>query len=88
MNVTTISDLRKNTKKYFDRVVADQDVLVVSRGQGKSVVVMTMEQYNNMDATDYLNSSKVNREHLERGMANVKAGKTFVKTMEELRQYE
>jgi antitoxin YefM len=86
MNVTTISDLRKNTKKYLDQIVQDDDILVLSRSGGKSVVIMPMRLFNTgMDATAYLNSSKANREHLEKGIADIKAGRTAAKTTEELR---
>ena len=89
MNVTNVSDLRKNTKKYLDRIVEDDDILILSRNKGKSVVIMTMDRFNSgMDTTAYLNSSKINREHLEKGMADIKAGRTFVKTEKELRKYE
>jgi antitoxin YefM len=89
MNVTTISDLRKNAKKYVDQVVNDDDIVVLSRPKGKVVVMVTMERFSQgMDTTAFLNSSKANREHLERGMADVEAGRTFKKSMAELKQYE
>jgi antitoxin YefM len=88
MNVATISDFRKNTKRYLDTMIKDNDILVISRAEGRSVVMMPLDRYNDMDTTDYLNSSKANREWLEKSMAELKAGKTIKKTMEELRQYE
>ncbi len=88
MQVTSISDFRKNTKRYIDQMIADEDILVISRTQGKSVVVMLLDRYNDMDTTDYLNSSKANREWLEKGLAEARAGKTIKKTLEELRAYE
>jgi antitoxin YefM len=88
MIVATISELRKNAKQYFDQIVEDQDILVISRGKGRSIVAMPLDRFNDMDTTDYLNSSKANREHLEKGIAQDRAGKTIKKTMEELRQYE
>ncbi len=88
MNVASISELRKNTKKYLDQIVNDQDILVVSRSKGKSVVVLPMERFNDMDTTDYLNSSKANRERLEESIAQARSGKLIKKTLEELKQYE
>ena len=89
MKVTTVSDLRKNAKRYLDQVVEDDDVLVVSRPKGESVVIVGMDRFSQgMDTTALLMSSKANREHIERGISDVRAGRTVKKTMEELRKYE
>lgn len=88
MKVTSISDFRKDAKKYFDQVINDQDILVIARSNGQSIVAMALEKYNSMTETDYLNSNPANRQHLEEGMAQARAGKTTKKTIEELRQYE
>jgi antitoxin YefM len=36
---------------------------------------MSLSQYNSQAETDYLNSTKANREHLEKSIAQAKAGK-------------
>ncbi len=88
MNVTTISQLRKNAKQYLDKVVDNQDILVVARNNGQSVIVMPLERYNAMSETEYLNSNPANRRHLEASIAEARAGKFIQKTIEELKQYE
>lgn len=88
MNVTTISEFRKNSKKFIDQMFKNEDILVISRSKGKSAIMMPIDRYNEMDATDYLNSSKANREWLEKGMAQARTGKTIKKTIEELKKYE
>ena len=75
MNVTTISKFRKNSKSYFDQVIDDQDTLLITRNDGQTVVVMSLSQYNSQVETDYLNSTKANREHLEKSIAQARAGK-------------
>jgi antitoxin YefM len=75
MNVTTISKFRKNSKSYFDQVIEDQDTLLITRNDGQALVLMTLEDFNSKAETDYLNSSKANRERLERSIADAKAGK-------------
>jgi len=75
MNVTSISKFRKDAKAYFDQVIDDKDVLFITRNDGQTVVVMTLDQYNSQIETDYLNSSFANREHLEKSMASLRAGK-------------
>ena len=75
MNVTSISKFRKDAKSYFDRVIDDKDVLLITRNDGQTVVVMTLDQYNSKVETDYLNSNPANRRHLEKSIASLRAGK-------------
>jgi antitoxin YefM len=75
MNVTSISKFRKEAKAYFNQVIDDKDVLLITRNDGQTVVVMTLDQYNSQVATDYLNSSPKNRKHLEKSMASLRAGR-------------
>lgn len=75
MNVTSISNFRKDAKVYFDQVIENKDVLLITRNDGQTVVVMSLDQYNSKAETDYLNSSPANRKHLEKSMASLHAGK-------------
>jgi antitoxin YefM len=84
MNVTSISNLRKNTKKYFDQVANDQEIVIVGRANGGSVVLVSLDMYNQLDATEYLNSSKANRLRLLHSIEQARAGKVIPKTPEEL----
>lgn len=75
MNVTSISNFRKDAKAYFDQVIDDKDILLITRNDGQTVVVMTLDQYNSQVETDYLNSSFANRKHLESSMTSLRTGK-------------
>ena len=75
MNVTSISKFRKDAKSYFDQVIDDKDVLLITRNDGQTVVVMTLDQYNSKVETDYLNSNPANRKHLKKSIASLRAGK-------------
>ncbi len=75
MNVTTISKFRKDAKNYFDQVIDDQDILLITRNDGQALVVMSLDQYNSQAETDYLNRSPANRKHLEESLAEMRAGK-------------
>lgn len=81
MNVTSISKFRKKAKSYFDQVIKDHDVLLITRNDGETVVVMTLEQYNAKAETDYLKSNPVNRKHLEESLASMCAGKLQAHTL-------
>lgn len=88
MNVTSISDFRKDTKKYFDQVVDNYDDLIVLRSDGKKVVIIPFDTYNSIKETEYLLNNSANARHLEKSMAQLRAGKVIKKTMAELRSYE
>jgi antitoxin YefM len=71
MNVTSISKFCKDAKAYFDQVIDDKDILLTTRNDGQTVVVMMLDQYNSQVETDYLNSSPANRKRLEKSMASL-----------------
>ena len=81
MNVTTISEFRKNTKKYIDNIIEEQDILVIARNDNRSIVLMPLDQYNGMTETEYLLSSPENAKRLLRSLADAKAGKVFKKAL-------
>jgi len=51
------------------------DIVVVSRGKEKNIVVMSLEEYNSIQGTLHLNSSKINRRRLEESIDEMKKGK-------------
>lgn len=70
-------------KSYIDQVTDNHDTLIVN-GNGKTVVVMSLDDYNEMDATDYLLSTPANKKMLDRALTQSAEGKFITKTMEEL----
>ncbi len=81
MLVANISDFRKDIKKYFDGVVNDFQTLIINRGKD-TVVVMSLEEYNSLNATHHEMSSKANKEWLDASIESMKAGRTV--TLEKL----
>lgn len=57
---TTLSDLRRDLKSYVNQVVDEGEIIVVNRGRRKGVVVMSLDQFNTLDATQWLTSSAAN----------------------------
>ncbi len=76
MNVTTISRFRANAKKFFDDVINNDDILIITRNDGQSLVTMPLEKYNSLTETDYLLSNEANAERLMKSYKNALAGKS------------
>ena len=51
MLTTTISDFRKDIKQYLDRVTENFEILIINRGKDSGVVIMSLDEYNSLNAT-------------------------------------
>ncbi|MFV0539947.1 MAG: type II toxin-antitoxin system Phd/YefM family antitoxin [Aestuariibaculum sp.] len=57
MQITTVSDFRKDIKTYLDRVVKNFETLIINRGKDSGIVVMSLQEYNALMATNHELSS-------------------------------
>lgn len=73
MNAVNYSDLRQHLKKYLDHVYHDHESLIITRKNNENVVILSVDEYNALNETQYLLSSKKNAEHLERSLAELRA---------------
>ena len=74
-------------KTYVDLVVDDNETVIIPRGTepNSGMVLMSLSEYNSIKETEFLLSSKANRERLLASIRQLEAGKDLVtKTMEEL----
>ena len=88
MKTVNYSELRNKLKSNLDMVCEDHETLIVHRPGGKSVVMMSLEEYNSQMETEFLLTSSKNREHLEESIGQLKNGETIKVTIEELKSYE
>ena len=79
MIIATYTDLRSNLKDYLDRVVKDSDNVIVNRGNGSAVVIMSMEEYESMVETAYIMSQPDLVEAVRQGDEDVKNGNYFAR---------
>ena len=84
MITATYTDLRSNLKDYLDRVVNDSDNVIVNRGNGSAVVIMSMEEYESMVETAYVMSQPDLVEAIRQGDDDVKNGNYEVVNVDEL----
>ena len=81
MVVTNISDFRKDIKSYFDRVSINFETLIINRGKDSGIVVISLEEYNSLMATNYELSSRANENRLDSAIEKLKNGKSFSKDL-------
>jgi len=65
MRVVNYTEFRKNLTENLNRVNDNEEIVVVSRSKGKNVVVMSLEEYNSIQETLHLLSSKTNQKRLD-----------------------
>ena len=75
MEVLNYTEFRKNLTENLNKVTQDSEVIVVSRGKGKNVVVMSLDEYNAFKETIYLTSTKTNRKRLDDAIEEMEKGK-------------
>jgi antitoxin YefM len=81
MLTTTISDFRKDIKRYLDRVTKDFETLIINRGKDSGVVIMSLDEYNSLSATQYELSSKTNEKRLDSAIEKLRNGTSFQKEL-------
>jgi len=81
MLTTTISDFRKNIKKYLDRVTENFETLIINRGKDNGVVIISLDEYNSLYATQHELSSKINEQRLDSAIEKLRKGESFQKDL-------
>jgi antitoxin YefM len=81
MLTTTISDFRNNIKKYLDTVTENFETLIINRGKDQGVVIMSLDEYNSLNATRHELSSRKNEQRLDAAIQKLKEGKSFTKEL-------
>lgn len=81
MLITSVSDFRKDIKRYLDSVSKNFETLIINRGKGSGIVVMSLEEYNSLMATNYELSSRKNEIRLDSAIEKLKDNKSFSKDL-------
>ncbi|MFU2093818.1 type II toxin-antitoxin system Phd/YefM family antitoxin [Ornithobacterium rhinotracheale] len=81
MLVTNISEFRKDLKSYLNKVAKNFETLIINRGKESAIVVLSLDEYNSLMATNYELSSRKNEQHLDAAIAKLKSGESFEKTL-------
>jgi antitoxin YefM len=83
MLTTTLSEFRKDIKRYFDNVTQNVETLIINRGKDNGIVIMSLAEYNSLCATQHEMSSKVNERRLDSAIEKLKSGNSTGKYLME-----
>jgi antitoxin YefM len=75
MRVVNYTEFRNQLAENLNLVNDDGDIVIVSRSKEKSVVVMSLDEYNSIQETLYLTSTKANRKQLDVAIEEMNKGK-------------
>ena len=85
MLAVNYSTIRENLKTYCDRVTDNNETVIVTRKGEKNVVIISLDEWNSLQKAarnaEYLGK-------LDRAIADIKAGRGVVKSIEELEAME
>lgn len=81
MLTTTLSDFRKNIKRYFDNVTQNFETLIINRGKDNGVVIMSLAEYNALCTTQHELSSRENEKRLDSAIEKLKSGNSSAKNL-------
>ena len=85
MLAVNYSTIRENLKTYCDRVTDNNETVIVTRTGEKNVVIISLDEWNSLQKAarnaEYLGK-------LDRAIADIKAGRVVVKSIEELEAME
>ena len=84
MLTTTITDFRKDIRKYLDSVTNNFETLIINRGKDSGVVVISLDEYNALCTTQHEFSSKANEKRLDSAIEKLKSGSSFQKDLIDL----
>lgn len=75
MRTANYTELRKNLKEHIDAVIADNDALIVDRGNNTGVVMISLEEYNSIKETEYIMSNPEVLADIQQSLQEISEGK-------------
>jgi antitoxin YefM len=74
MNAVTYSQVRSDLAKTMDRVCDDHSPIIITRKSQRSVVMISLEDYQALEETTYLLRSPKNARRLLESIAELQSG--------------
>lgn len=84
MNVLNYTEFRNSMKPILDSVVFDSETVIVNRGEKNNAVIISLNEYNAIQETLHLLSSKNNAQRIYDAIARDKKNQFSKKPLKEL----
>lgn len=84
MLAVNYSTIRENLKSYCDKVNDDSETVIITRKDNKNVVMMSLDEYNNMQENLKILKDPEYFIKLYQSIKQLEDGKVVMKTTEEL----
>ena len=81
MLIASVSVFRKDIKSYLDRVSKNFETLIINRGKDSGIVVMSLDEYNALVATNHELSSRKNEARLDAAIEKLNNKNSFTKDL-------
>ena len=75
METISSTKLRRNLKNVLERVEADREPVLITRGKSGSAVLLSLQDYCSLEETDYLLRSPGNAARLRKSILDARKGK-------------
>jgi antitoxin YefM len=79
MLTATISDFRRDMKSYVKKVTENFETLIINRGKSEGVVLISLNEYNSLMATQHELSSAKNEKRLDAAIEKLNQNNSFEK---------
>lgn len=84
MRTTSYSELRRNLAAMLDRVTADHEPVIITRGRGKpAAVLMSIEDFASYEETRYLLRTPRNADRLLKAISDLDQGSGVERQLDE-----
>jgi antitoxin YefM len=77
MIIASISEFRKDIKKYLEKVSLNFKTLIIKRGKDNGIVLMSLDDYNSLMTTSHELASKLNEKRLDAAIEKLNNGAFF-----------
>ena len=84
MKAMTYTAARENLASTMNQVCDDHDPVIITTKRNQAVVMMSLEDYEALEATAYLLRSPENAKRLSEGIAQLERGEGVVKELSNL----
>ncbi len=80
MDAVTYTHARNNLASTMDKTINDHEPVIITRQNGKAVVMMSLEDFQAWEETAYLLASPANARALEKSLDESRTGKVRIVT--------